>query len=119
MLITQRSQRVAWSLGGQFDRFAVLDGPIVSAGDMDIQASDKGYGAKYVPWVKITKPGVYYGQCSELCGVNHGFMPIAVKAVSKEDFKKWTVEAKKEFARIESVPVQTPVKVAQAKDAIR
>ncbi len=70
-------------------------------------------------WVKITRPGVYYGQCSELCGVNHGFMPIAVKAVSKEDFKKWTVKAKKEFARIESVPVPTPVKVAQAKDAIR
>lgn len=70
-------------------------------------------------WVKITRPGVYYGQCSELCGVNHGFMPIAVRAVSKEDFKKWTVKAKKEFARNESVPVQTPVKVAQAKDAIR
>ena len=70
-------------------------------------------------WVKITKPGVYYGQCSELCGVNHGYMPIAVKAVSKEDFKKWTVKAKKDFARIERAPVVKPVKVAQAKDAIR
>ena len=70
-------------------------------------------------WVKITKQGVYYGQCSELCGVNHGYMPIAVKAVSKEDFKKWTVKAKKDFARIERAPVVKPVKVAQAKDAIR
>ena len=42
-------------------------------------------------WVKITKPGVYYGQCSELCGTRHGFMPIEVHAVSKEDFNKWVV----------------------------
>ena len=45
-------------------------------------------------WVKINKPGIYYGQCSELCGVGHGFMPIAIEAVSKEDFAKW-VESKK------------------------
>ncbi|MEZ4318048.1 MAG: phage tail sheath subtilisin-like domain-containing protein [Myxococcota bacterium] len=43
------------------DRFAILDGPIVSTGDMDIPASDKGYGAIYVPWVKITKPSWYVG----------------------------------------------------------
>lgn len=40
-------------------------------------------------WVRIEEPGVYYGMCSELCGVNHGFMPIAVEAVSKEDFEGW------------------------------
>ncbi|MEC7986440.1 MAG: phage tail sheath C-terminal domain-containing protein [Myxococcota bacterium] len=38
------------------DRFAILDGPIVSSGDMDIPASAKGYGAIYVPWLKVTKP---------------------------------------------------------------
>jgi len=43
------------------DRFAILDGPIVSSGDMDIPASDKGYGALYVPWVKVTKPSWYQG----------------------------------------------------------
>jgi uncharacterized protein len=43
------------------DRFAILDGPIVSMGDMDIQASDKGYGANYVPWVKVTKPSWFNG----------------------------------------------------------
>lgn len=43
------------------DRFAVLDGPIVSLGDMDIPASDKGYGAMYVPWVKITRPAWFTG----------------------------------------------------------
>lgn len=40
-------------------------------------------------WVKIKKPGVYYGQCSELCGLGHGFMSIAVKAVPREEFTKW------------------------------
>lgn len=43
------------------DRFAVLDGPIVSGGDMDIPASAKGYGALYVPWVKVTRPSWYVG----------------------------------------------------------
>lgn len=48
-------------------------------------------------WIKITKPGVYYGQCSELCGINHGFMPIAIEAVSPEDFDKWVILAKEKF----------------------
>jgi phage tail sheath protein FI len=43
------------------DRFAILDGPIVSAGDMSIPASAKGYGAIYVPWVKVTKPSWFVG----------------------------------------------------------
>ena len=41
-------------------------------------------------WVRITKPGTYYGQCSELCGKDHAYMPIEVKAVSKEEFEAWT-----------------------------
>ncbi len=49
-------------------------------------------------WVRITKEGTYYGQCSELCGINHGFMPIQVRAVSKQAFAQWTEEAKKKFA---------------------
>ena len=44
------------------DRFAILDGPAVSTGDMEIQASNKGYGAVYVPWVKVTKPSWYTGE---------------------------------------------------------
>jgi hypothetical protein len=43
------------------DRFAILDGPTVSMGDMPIPASDKGYGAIYVPWVKVTRPSWYVG----------------------------------------------------------
>jgi cytochrome c oxidase subunit 2 len=42
-------------------------------------------------WVRIEKPGTYYGQCSELCGTNHGFMPIEVHALSKDDFAAWVI----------------------------
>jgi cytochrome c oxidase subunit 2 len=46
-------------------------------------------------WVYVTKPGTYRGQCGELCGTNHGFMPVVVQAVSKEDFAKWVKKQKK------------------------
>ncbi len=49
-------------------------------------------------WFKVTKEGVYYGQCSELCGKDHAFMPIAVRAVSEQAFSTWIEEAKKKFA---------------------
>ncbi len=49
-------------------------------------------------WVRVDKPGVYYGQCSEICGVGHGFMPIAIEAVSKEDFATWLEQSKQKFA---------------------
>ncbi|HIJ38196.1 MAG TPA: cytochrome c oxidase subunit II [Rhodospirillaceae bacterium] len=40
-------------------------------------------------WVRIDRPGRYFGQCSQLCGINHGFMPIDIEAVSKEQFAAW------------------------------
>ena len=40
-------------------------------------------------WVDIKKPGIYRGQCAELCGKDHGFMPIVVKAVPKNEYYKW------------------------------
>jgi cytochrome c oxidase subunit II len=49
-------------------------------------------------WFKVTKEGTYYGQCSELCGKDHAFMPIAVRAVSEQAFSTWLEEAKKKFA---------------------
>lgn len=49
-------------------------------------------------WVRITKPGVYYGQCSELCGKDHSYMPIEIRAVPKEEFEAWVVKAKEEFS---------------------
>ena len=45
-------------------------------------------------WFKAEREGVFYGQCSELCGINHAFMPIAVRVVSEDTFNKW-VEARK------------------------
>ena len=49
-------------------------------------------------WFKAEKTGVYYGQCSELCGVNHGFMPIRVDVVPEQEFNAWISWAKKEYA---------------------
>ncbi|MDT3684504.1 MAG: cytochrome c oxidase subunit II [Pseudorhodoplanes sp.] len=56
-------------------------------------------------WFKATKEGVYYGQCSELCGKDHAFMPITVRVVSEKDFASWIDEAKKKFARGADSPV--------------
>jgi cytochrome c oxidase subunit 2 len=57
-------------------------------------------------WFHVEKEGIYYGQCSELCGVYHGFMPIAVEVLSKEAFAAWLIEAKEEFAT-NNAPVTT------------
>lgn len=50
-------------------------------------------------WMEITREGTYYGQCSEICGAGHSYMPIAIKAVSKEAFDAWVEQAKQEYAR--------------------
>lgn len=49
-------------------------------------------------WFKATKTGMFYGQCSELCGKDHAFMPIAVRVVSDQEFASWIEMAKKKFA---------------------
>jgi cytochrome c oxidase subunit 2 len=49
-------------------------------------------------WFKATKTGMFYGQCSELCGKDHAFMPIAVRVVSDQEFATWVEGAKKKFA---------------------
>jgi len=49
-------------------------------------------------WMKVEHPGVYYGQCNQICGINHAFMPIKIEAVSKGDFQHWLDDAKKKFA---------------------
>jgi cytochrome c oxidase subunit II len=61
--------------------------------------------------VQTGKEGVYYGQCSELCGVRHGFMPIAVEVVSKENFVKWVA------SKGGSMPGTKPVAAAAATPA--
>lgn len=67
-------------------------------------------------WIRVpaARAGVYRGQCSELCGVNHGYMPIVIEAKSKQDFAKWLDKAKKEFANEAS-----PTKVVQKDTIVR
>jgi cytochrome c oxidase subunit 2 len=50
-------------------------------------------------WFKATHEGTYYGQCSELCGMNHSFMPISIRVVSEQKFTEWLAYAKNEFAQ--------------------
>ena len=53
-------------------------------------------------WFKATTEGVFYGQCSELCGKDHSFMPIVVRVVNESDFNKWLDDAKKKYATDDS-----------------
>src|SRR5258708_27956453 len=55
-------------------------------------------------WFKATREGVYYGQCSELCGKDHAFMPIEVRVVSEQAYAAWLADAKKKFAIDTSAP---------------
>lgn len=64
-------------------------------------------------WFKAEREGVYYGQCSELCGKDHAFMPIAVRVVNDRDFGAWIEQAKKKFAQRDAGPVS----VASANEA--
>ena len=66
-------------------------------------------------WFKPTREGVYYGQCSELCGKDHAFMPIAVLVVSEQAFAAWIEDAKKKFARDDSAPATTVAAATGAK----
>jgi cytochrome c oxidase subunit 2 len=64
-------------------------------------------GFMHEAWARIEKPGVYRGQCTELCGINHGFMPIVVEAVNEEAFDKWVSQQTKvedKYATTENVP---------------
>ncbi len=51
-------------------------------------------------WFKAEKEGVYFGQCSELCGKDHAYMPITVKVVSEENYAKWLEQAAEEYAEV-------------------
>lgn len=57
-------------------------------------------------WARVTKTGTYYGQCSELCGKDHAFMPIEVRVVSKEDFAAWAQAAKTTFVNYDTFLAQ-------------
>jgi cytochrome c oxidase subunit 2 len=66
-------------------------------------------------WFKADRAGIFYGQCNQICGTNHWFMPIEVRAVPAEEFKTWVEQAKKKYARADG----TPAAVAAAPAAIQ
>ena len=61
-------------------------------------------------WFKADRVGTFYGQCSELCGIKHAFMPITVNVVSQEEYNQWLEKAKVEFAKEE---INNNIKVAK------
>ena len=63
-------------------------------------------------WFRAEREGTYYGQCSQICGQGHGFMPIAVKVVSAADFQKWVASALKQYGAVDQ---PSPTTVAQAR----
>jgi cytochrome c oxidase subunit 2 len=65
-------------------------------------------------WMRADRPGVFYGQCNQICGTNHWFMPIAVRAVPRAEFDAWVADAQKRFARADgSAPVIAAAPVSQ------
>ncbi len=63
-------------------------------------------------WFRADHEGVFYGQCNQICGTNHAYMPIEVRAVSREQFNAWVEEAKKKYAA--ETPA-SPMQIAEAR----
>jgi cytochrome c oxidase subunit 2 len=64
-------------------------------------------------WFNVEREGIYYGQCSELCGVNHAYMPIEIHAVSREEFERWIAAQGGSMAAVEPegpAPSTTPTR---------
>jgi cytochrome c oxidase subunit 2 len=72
-------------------------------------------GRNSLVWFKVNEPGVYYGQCSELCGARHAYMPITVRAVPEEEFQAWVDNAQQAFASTmpEQPKLATPASAGQ------
>ncbi|MEO0961755.1 MAG: cytochrome c oxidase subunit II [Pseudomonadota bacterium] len=85
---------------------------IVTAADVIHNWAMPAFGVKMdaVPgrlnetWFNASETGIYYGQCSELCGVRHAFMPIEVHVVEKDDFNAWVASAEEEYALNGTIP---------------
>jgi cytochrome c oxidase subunit 2 len=75
-------------------------------------------GFMYEAWARIEKPGTYRGQCAELCGVNHGFMPIVVQAVSEDDFNKWVASQTKVQDQYAKEEVNVSAQVQTSRDEL-
>ena len=51
-------------------------------------------------WIEVPDPGVYRGKCAELCGANHGFMPVVVEVMTKENYASWVADQKQEAVAV-------------------
>jgi cytochrome c oxidase subunit 2 len=97
---------------------------LVTAADVIHSWSVPAFGVKMdaVPgrinetWMRITKPGVYYGQCDQLCGANHSFMPIEIRAVSKEDFQAWVKDPQHKTPEMKMSENEAPAPAADSGD---
>ena len=69
---------------------------------------DANPGQLHETWVKVDRPGVYFGQCSELCGARHGFMPIAVEAVAPAQFAQWVASKGGKMPGTKPLPTARP-----------
>ena len=95
----------------------------VTAADVIHAFSVQSFGVKVdaVPgrlnqtWFQATKEGVFYGQCQELCGKDHAFMPLAIRVVAQDKYEAWLKDAQKKFALSDPAPV----KVAASDDIAR
>ena len=77
-------------------------------------------GRSIETWFRADRPGSYVGQCNQICGVNHWFMPIEVRAVSPEDFDTWVASARTRYAAAGAPPAvasapAAPISIAQAR----
>lgn len=99
---------------------------LVTAGDVIHNFAMPSFGVKLdgVPgrinetWFRITRTGTFYGQCSELCGTGHAYMPITIKAVTPEAFEDWVEQAREEFAKVDE-PIRAGDRVRIAGAAAR
>ena len=62
-------------------------------------------------WFQADKPGVYRGQCSELCGKDHGFMPVVVRAVPEKEYDEWLAKKQAEAKAADKAPDKAPAPV--------
>jgi len=69
-------------------------------------------------WVRIDRPGTFYGQCNQICGEDHANMPIAVRALPEAEFTAWLAEAKKKFAANDTAPTQAAAAPAPAQGSV-
>ncbi|MCP4433810.1 MAG: cytochrome c oxidase subunit II [Gammaproteobacteria bacterium] len=117
--LAQSSRDVVKNPGGNENDLLEVDEPIVLPINKKIRflfTSDDVIHARWVPelavkqdatpgfindsWLVVEKPGIYRGQCAELCGKDHGFMPIVVKAVSEAEYRQWIADRKSDAVAI-------------------